>query len=101
MPTKRKKKNRDNKVEKKILALIRRGWFCVGFPMTLGCGSEWRVEAVEPTQRPPWERAGEAGGEPCSQCCPGQGHGVNCVAAIAQHCCLDTVSCKDFKLPLY
>lgn len=69
--------------------------------MTPGCGSERRVEALEPTRRPPWERAGEAGGEPHSRRCPRQGHGVNCVGAIAQHCCLDTVSRKDFKLPLY
>lgn len=70
--------------------------------MTPGCGSDRRVEVLEPIQSPPWGRAeGPAGNPPPSTAQGREGHSVGCVSAIAQHSCLDTVSCKDFKLPLY
>lgn len=47
--------------------------------MAPGCGRERRAGAAEPTQRSPWERAGEAGGSPV----PGSAQGRDTVLIVS------------------
>lgn len=74
--------------------------------MALGRGEERRAGAAEPTQRSPWERAGEAGGNPVPS--SAQGRDTALIVSVLLHntvaltlCHVKILNCLFISHPLF